>query len=77
MQSRLGKGDRQAFESIFFNFFAVDPSSWSMVVLHCSTGTVVSDTYKDDGDYPLFFGVPAWGTGLCAYNVTVNVNKLK
>ena len=25
-----------------------------MVVLHCSTGTVVSDTYKDDGDYPLF-----------------------
>ena len=37
----------------------------------------MSDTYKDDGDYPLFFGVLAWGTTVCANNVTVNVNKLK
>ena len=37
----------------------------------------MSDTYKDDGDYPLFFGVLAWGTMACADTVTVNVNKLK
>ena len=38
----------------------------------------MSDTYKDDGDYPLFFGVLAWGTTACAYAVTVNgmVNKI-
>ena len=38
----------------------------------------MSDTYKDDGDYPLFFGVLAWGTMACADTVTVNgiVNKI-
>lgn len=48
-----------------------------MIDLNCSTGTVVSDTYKDDGDYPLFFGVLAWGTTACDDYVTVNANKLK
>lgn len=37
----------------------------------------MSDTYKDDGDYPLFFGVLAWGTMTCGDYVNVNADKLK
>ena len=38
----------------------------------------MSDTYKDDGDHPLFFGVLAWGTMTCVDTVTVKgtMNKI-
>ena len=46
-------------QQLFLKIFGVDRSSSTVVQYLVPAGIVVSDTYKDDGDFPLFFGVPA------------------